>query len=102
MSTEAYEEKKIYDTIKAEGGFYLKLQALRFAGLPDRLVLLKNATIAFIEMKTDKGVLSKKQIHVQNKIRGLGFLCVTCYGYHELKSYVQLLIGKSKDGTAKN
>ena len=92
---EAYIEQKGSKLVKEQGGFYLKLSALRFAGLPDRLVLLKHAVLAFIEVKKDGGVLSPKQIHVHKKLKALGFRVYTVFSHDELFTVIQKLVKES-------
>jgi hypothetical protein len=42
-------------------------------GLPDRLVLMPNGIIAFVELKTTKQKPRRSQIFMHNKLRALGF-----------------------------
>ena len=92
---ESYIEKQGHQKVKDEGGFYLKLSALHFVGMPDRLILLKNATVAFVELKRDGGVLSKKQEHVHGRLRVLGFKVYVVYSVAELQLVIDKLIKES-------
>ena len=68
-------EAKLVRAIKARGGFALKWVSPGTTGLPDRIVLLPGARIAFIEMKRPKG---SRVGALQNKwgewLAGLGFM----------------------------
>ena len=67
-------ERRLYNKVKEAGGIALKLSALHFAGIPDRLILLPGGRVFFVETKT----LKKKPSPIQNvviaRLRKLGFL----------------------------
>lgn len=66
-------ERKLYNAVKDKGGLCIKLLALHFAGLPDRLVLLPEAKMFFAELKTTGERPRKLQLKVHEMIRKLGF-----------------------------
>lgn len=64
------------------------------AGFPDLFLFIPNGEYhgLFIELKTSKGKVSKKQQTMMDKLNAMGYLAVVCYGYHEavnqIKSYL--------------
>jgi hypothetical protein len=84
-------EKILIKEIKARGGLALKLAPFGFMGLPDRLVLLPGGEIYFLELKTDKGVLSSRQKYVQNMLIALGQKVYNIYGIKDLTKFINLL-----------
>ena len=49
--TERQLERKLAEAVKAMGGTALKFTSPGFAGMPDRIVLLPEGKIAFVEVK---------------------------------------------------
>lgn len=59
--TEQQIQKKIIDRYTANGWYVIKLIKTNKNGIPDLLCLKENEKPLFIEVKTEKGVLSKLQ-----------------------------------------
>ncbi len=72
-NTEKTEETWLYDECKRRGGFAIKLD--RIIGIPDRLIVLPNNRIGFIETKTIDGRLSPMQQWWRRKLSKLGVEC---------------------------
>lgn len=53
--TEDTVERHLMRQVKALRGMVLKLPAIWYTGIPDRLVLLPQARVAFVELKRPKG-----------------------------------------------
>lgn len=62
-------EKKLCDGIKALGGRAYKFVSPGISGVPDRIVCLPNGTVVFAELKSQRGVLSKQQLHRIEELR---------------------------------
>lgn len=78
-------EAKLVQAIKARGGFALKWTSPGTTGLPDRIVLLPGARIAFVEMKRPKGSrVGKLQEYWGRVLTCLGFKHYTLYTSHDL------------------
>lgn len=71
---EKADEKWLYGEVRGRGGLCIKM--LSATGLPDRLVLLPGGRLAFIELKTPVGKLSKIQKWWLAKLTSLGFMAV--------------------------
>ena len=54
-------------------------------GIPDLFILNHKL---FIELKSEKGKLSDKQIQCQLNISDIGYTVMTCYGYDEAKALI--------------
>jgi G:T-mismatch repair DNA endonuclease (very short patch repair protein) len=66
-------ERKYRKNIEAEGGLCLKLSSPGYSGLPDRMVLMPEGVIWFVEFKSKTGVLSPRQERVIEKLNAMGF-----------------------------
>lgn len=63
---------------KANGYWTLKLTAIGYAGWPDRIVLLPNNRVVWIEFKTRTGVLSKVQGFIHRQMAKFGHSVSVC------------------------
>lgn len=66
-------EKKLVVAVKKMGGICPKLTSPGFDGMPDRLVLLPNGKIAFIELKAKGKKLRPLQKRRIKQLKHLGF-----------------------------
>jgi len=66
-------DKKLVRKVRELGGLSIKLSALHFTGLPDRMCLVPGGKIAFAEMKGTGEESSRIQKTVHKKLRELGF-----------------------------
>ncbi len=72
--TEDAIEGHLVKVVKAHRGICIKLPAIWYAGIPDRLVLLPGARVLFVETKRPVGgVFEKLQPRWIAKLRALGF-----------------------------
>lgn len=73
IESEKLLERKLRDSVKAAGGWCIKLITMHITGLPDRLCLLPGAKVVFAEVKGTGKKPTKIQEHVHGKLRKLGF-----------------------------
>lgn len=66
-------ERKLRDDVKALGGLALKLWPMSYAGLPDRIVLLKGGKMKFAELKSTGKKPTLVQLAAHRKLEQLGF-----------------------------
>jgi len=66
-------ERHLVKKVKEQEGLAIKLLAVHFVGLPDRLVLLPKARMFFVELKRPKAKPRKIQLYVHDLLRSLGF-----------------------------
>lgn len=67
-------EQKLVEVVKKSDGLCLKL--IGFIGLPDRLVLLPNGKLGFVEVKAPNKKPRAVQIKRMNQLKQLGFQCL--------------------------
>lgn len=66
-------EKKLREKVKALGGLAIKFFVLSFSGFPDRIVLMPDARIWFVEVKTTGKKPSAKQVIIHGMLQKFGF-----------------------------
>lgn len=71
---EKYIEQKLVTEVKRLGGICPKFVSPGLDGVPDRLVILPNARIAFIELKAKGKKLRPLQVRRKRQLEHLGFL----------------------------
>lgn len=93
-------EKKLRDSIKARGGFCLKLVCPGASGVPDRLILLPRGRVAFAELKRPKGSrVAPLQVWWRQTLTRLGFRVFTIFTLDDLAvALCELGLHKKKEG----
>lgn len=66
-------EQKLTRMVKQAGGIAVKFVSPSFAGMPDRLVLLPDGIIAFVELKAPGKNPRPLQLSRHKLLRALGF-----------------------------
>ena len=66
-------QSKVIKLMESKGYYVLKLSKTNKQGIPDLLCLKKDEPPFFIEVKTDKGVVSPLQLYRQKELKELGF-----------------------------
>ena len=66
-------QSKIIKIMESKNYYVLKLSKTNKQGIPDLLCLKKDEPPFFIEVKTDKGVVSALQLYRQKELKELGF-----------------------------
>ncbi|ROR28122.1 VRR-NUC domain-containing protein [Mobilisporobacter senegalensis] len=67
-------EQQLVKAVKDINGFALKLVSPGFDGMPDRMILLPNRKIAFVEVKAPGKMLRPLQEKRKRQLESLGFL----------------------------
>lgn len=70
---ESYLERQLVQTVGNMGGLALKFVSPGMAGVPDRLLLLPDGKIAFVEMKAPGKKPTSLQRMRHGQLRDLGF-----------------------------
>ena len=86
--TESRIEKKFTRELKALGCLVYKFVSPGNAGVPDRLVIYPDGTVAFIELKTEQGKASPAQEYQITKLRRQGVPCHILHGIGEVEEYL--------------
>ncbi len=66
-------EKKLVKDVRMNGGLALKFISPGFDGMPDRIVLMPNGRIAFVELKAPGRKMRGLQIKRKRQLESLGF-----------------------------
>ena len=71
-------EKALVKAVKQRGGLAIKFTSVNFAGVPDRIVLLPNGMLAFVELKAPGKKMRPLQEKRKRQLMSLGFtvLCI--------------------------
>ena len=67
-------EQQLVKEVKDKGGIALKIVSPGFDGMPDRLILLPNRKLAFVEVKAPGKTLRPLQEKRKRQLEALGFL----------------------------
>ncbi len=70
--TEKEIEKHLYQEVKKLSGLCIKMNSVSFNGLPDRLVILPNCKIFFVELKAPGKKPRPLQLSVIERLKNLG------------------------------
>ena len=71
---EKWIEQQLVKAVKDIGGIALKIVSPGFDGMPDRLILLPNRKVAFVEVKAPGKTLRPLQEKRKRQLEALGFL----------------------------
>ena len=66
-------EQKLVKAVKAVGGIALKLTCPGWGGVPDRLILLPDTRLAFVEVKAPGELMRPLQVKRKRQLEALGF-----------------------------
>lgn len=81
-------EDHLCTCVKLLRGLCLKLPALLYPGIPDRLVLLPEGRMYFVELKRPKGGrFEPLQERVHAKLRALGFTVLVLYTKEQVNTH---------------
>jgi hypothetical protein len=81
-------EARLLKAVKAFGGYAIKLPALWYTGIPDRMLLLPKGRVVFVELKTDKGKISSAQLNWGLRLEGLGLTYIKISGLSQLERFI--------------
>lgn len=88
---EKHLEQKLRNLVKTKGGLCLKWVSPGTSGVPDRIVLMPEGRVYFVEMKYGKGVLSPKQKLVHAMFEKLGIDVYILSSKEEIQEFVENL-----------
>ena len=84
-------ENYLRTQVKKLGGIAYKFISPGNVGVPDRIIIMPNGKIYFVELKTDKGKLTELQNRQINMIKSLGQEVVVVYGKSGADEFIERL-----------
>ena len=86
--------------VKKLGGLAYKWISPGNVGVPDRIILMPNGKIYFVELKTDKGKLTELQNRQLLKIKGMQQEVRVVYGKAGADDFIKELLDHRNGGDA--
>lgn len=91
-------EKQLVDGVKRMGGRAYKWVSPGNSGVPDRIVILPGRRPIFVELKSEKGRLTKLQEVQINRLQKLQQEVRILYGGNEVRGFLAECRGMLKNG----
>lgn len=88
-------EQKLVKAVKAVGGIAPKLVSPGFDGMPDRMVLIPDGRVGFVEVKASGKKPGPLQLSRQRLLRRLGFKVYVLDDEDQIKFILQEIGGNS-------
>lgn len=82
-------ERYVGNAVKSLGGLWLKFTSPGNAGVPDRIVILPNGSIFFVELKAEDGELTPQQIRQIERFERRGATVYVIKGKTQAQRFVQ-------------
>ena len=81
-------ERHLVQRVRLLGGMCLKLMPV-IAGIPDRLVILPDGRMYFVELKQPKGKLSPIQVEMHRRLEALGHSVAVLWNKEEIDLWME-------------
>lgn len=82
-------EAKLRQAIEKDGGLFFKFVSPGNDGVPDRIAILPDGQIWFIELKAESGRLTPIQVWQIDRLRQLGVNVAVIRGMDEARSFIE-------------
>ncbi len=82
-------EQKLREKVKENGGLALKFVSPNMAGVPDRIILMSNGKLAFVEVKARGKKLRPLQIKRKDQLEKLGFKVFVLDSVEQIPSLIK-------------
>lgn len=86
-------EKKLVEKVKARGGLAPKFVSPGWDGVPDRMVLLPEGLIAFVELKAPGKKLRPQQMMRKKQLESLGFMVFVVDSIDQINNVLYVIGG---------
>lgn len=90
---EKYLEKRLRESIKEMGLKALKFQSQSFTGMPDRLILLPNERVIWVELKTTGEDLDAEQKSRKKMLEKIGHSVYVVDDIESLSRVIGIVLG---------
>jgi len=87
--TEKQIEARMVKSIKERGGLCYKFTSPGNSGVPDRIIITTEGRTIFVELKTERGVLSKLQQYQITRMQKRNADVRVLYGWPQVKAFVE-------------
>lgn len=81
-------EQKLRSSVKAKGGLALKFVSPGTVGVPDRIILIPDGGVYFVELKAPGGKLSAKQVKIVGIFEKLGHKVEVIDSPEKIKEFI--------------
>lgn len=81
-------ENKLKLEVKKHGGLALKFISPNIAGVPDRIVLMKNGKAVFVELKAPGKKMRPLQIKRKKQLEALGFKVYLIDSFKKVEEFI--------------
>ena len=101
MERERDIERYLKNKFAGMGCLFLKWVSPGNDGVPDRILIMPDGRVSFVELKTESGHMEGMQIYWQRRLRKMGCNAFTVYGMtgaKELVEVIGILLGKGGGG----
>lgn len=95
-------EQKLTEEVRKSGGLALKFISPGRNGMPDRLVLMPEGRMAFVELKAPGQKPRKLQLRWHARLRTLGFPVYVLDDPEEIPALVEKIRGGSNGGSTED
>ena len=92
MTSEGRLDQILVEAVRKARGLCIKLPAIWYIGIPDRMILLPRGRIYFVELKSNTGRVSPTQRKWAGLLAKLGFQSYLIKGKIELKEFINAFI----------
>ena len=86
-------EQALVKAVKARGGICLKFVAPGLSGVPDRLVLMPNGQMGFVEVKAPNKKPRALQLYRMKQLMDLGFKCFVLDEVEQIHALIERIGG---------
>lgn len=87
-------ENKMRQKLKLHGGIFFKFVSPSVSGVPDRICILPQGRIIFVELKREGGIVSPRQKYIHKKLRHLGVDVRVVIGMEQAMEFVREVCGE--------
>lgn len=87
-------EQALVKAVKQKGGLCLKLTSPSIVGIPDRLVLLRDGCVGFVEVKTTGKKPRKVQAKRMELLKQLGFKAFVLDSLDDIPTLMDEIVGE--------
>lgn len=94
MDLEKDVEKQLVTGTKKRGGRAYKFVSPGNAGVPDRIVILPDGRLYFVELKREDGKLTQNQVRQIRRLTTLGQQVTVCYGRDGVEKFFKGVDGR--------